>query len=106
MYEGGTWKVEVFHLDYPTMVPVIIFLDEIYHPNIVSNHFACVNLLNSDWNSEFTFYTIFEYILPDLILHPNLSDALNIKAARELEKNPKLFQKKVRKLIENQKKSN
>jgi len=69
----------IFPQNYPFSSPKIIFLSNIFHPNIDIKGNVCLGIL-SDWKSKYTATTMLNYI-QSMFEEPNLDNPLNIEAA-------------------------
>jgi ubiquitin-conjugating enzyme E2 D/E len=51
-YEGGIFNLSInFPTDYPFSPPKIIFLTQVYHPNVTTSSGAiCLDILKSNWS--------------------------------------------------------
>jgi len=116
LYEGGIFKAEmVFPEDYPNSPPKMKFLSDFWHPNIYNDGGVCISILhvpdpmNTDERVEETWRPILtvESVLVSvcsMFSDPNFSSPANVDASVELRKNPDLFKKKVKQLVEKSKK--
>ncbi len=85
-YKGGHFKIEIIIPEtYPNKPPFIRFLTKIYHPNIDTDGFICLNILRSpptgDWKPSINLpKTVLS--IHSLLSDPNPADALNADAGK------------------------
>ncbi|XP_037960646.1 ubiquitin-conjugating enzyme E2-24 kDa-like [Teleopsis dalmanni] len=89
VYEGGTFELDIlFGPKYPFKPPKIRFVTKIYHCNINSEGYICVDILGPKWTPAFSLSTILVSITALLSncnpMDPIVSDiALNYIEHRE-----------------------
>lgn len=98
LYYNKKWKLLVeFNDNYPFRSPSIGFIDKIFHPNIdFLSGSICLDVLNHEWTPIYNLVTIFESLLPQLLLYPNPEDPLNIEASRLMKSDIKLYNETVK----------
>jgi ubiquitin-conjugating enzyme E2 H len=98
LYQGGAWKVHVeLPADYPYASPSIGFVNKIYHPNVdEASGSVCLDVLNQTWSPIYDLVNVFEFFLPQLLLHPNPEDPLNEEAGALMTQDRDAYDQKVK----------
>ena len=55
-FEGGVFRLDFQFENYPFKAPKVIFLTQIYHPNIDDKGEICQNVYEKDWAPENNLY--------------------------------------------------
>ena len=96
----GTFKLSMeFSEEYPNKPPKVIFLSELFHPNIYKDGSICLDILQNKWSPIFDISAILTSIrslLPD----PNPNSPANAEAARLFVENKREYNKKVQEKVE------
>eukprot|EP01091_Cochliopodium_minus_P018511 TRINITY_DN7532_c0_g1_i1.p1 TRINITY_DN7532_c0_g1~~TRINITY_DN7532_c0_g1_i1.p1 ORF type:complete len:169 (+),score=42.78 TRINITY_DN7532_c0_g1_i1:25-531(+) len=99
-WEGGTFKLSMeFTEEYPNKAPKVLFLSEMFHPNIYKDGSICLDILQNKWSPIFDISAILTSIrslLPD----PNPNSPANAEAARLFVENKREYNKKVQEKVE------
>lgn len=101
-YAGGTWKIRVELPDqYPIKLPLIGFVNKIYHPNIDEQlGLVCLDVINQTWLPMFGLLNIFENFLPHLLRYANPLDPLNTDALKLMNKDMATYTDVVKRYVQ------
>ncbi|KAF7702883.1 Ubiquitin-conjugating enzyme E2 G1 [Cucumispora dikerogammari] len=113
LYENGLLKgIMEFPFDYPNSPPTFRFTTPMWHPNIDKKGVVCISILHAPGDDIYGYENANErwscVLKPDTILisilsllhSPNEDSPANVDAAKEYIKNREMYNRRVRKLVE------
>ena len=99
-WENGTFKLSIeFTEEYPNKPPKVKFETKMFHPNIYNDGAICLDILQNQWSPIYDVSAILTSI-QSLLTDPNPNSPANSEAARLYTENRKLYERKVREMVE------
>lgn len=97
VYENGKFSINiVFPNNYPFSAPTITFQSPIFHPNVSTDGYICLDILKDQWSPALSISKVLLSII-SLLLDPNTSDPM-VKSIAELYDNDRdMFNQQARK---------
>ncbi|CAG2222379.1 UBC7 [Mytilus edulis] len=105
--EGGVFKAHLtFPREYPQKPPKMLFLSEMWHPNIGQDGLVCISILHEAGEDKWGYESASERWLPvhtvetilisviSMLADPNDESPANVDAAKEWRENRTVFNKK------------
>ncbi|KAI5190815.1 ubiquitin-conjugating enzyme E2 I [Nematocida minor] len=87
-----------FYTSYPASPPQVKFTSNIYHPNVYSDGFVCLDILSDAWTPSMNIKTILMAV-HTLLGEPNNDSPANEEAAELYRKNPRKYMQKAIKCL-------
>jgi len=99
-YEDGTFTLKMEFTDqYPIKPPTVRFTSKMFHPNVYADGSICLDILQRNWSPTYDVISILTSIR-SLLNDPNPNSPANNEAAKLFVEDRRLYDAKVRKLIE------
>lgn len=98
-FYGAKFKVDIkLGNNYPMKAPKVSFLTKMFHPNIGSKGYICLDILQNNWSPAMSIANIITS-LQLLLQEPNPDSPMNVDAAKLFRNNKDGYQKKVSEYI-------
>lgn len=88
----------LFPKSYPVQPPQAFLVSQIYHPNVYTDGYVCLDILAESWKASMNIKSIL-LAVHRLISTPNIQSPANEEAASLYSSNPEEYQKKARELF-------
>ncbi|CAF1122683.1 unnamed protein product [Rotaria sordida] len=99
-YEDGLFTLRMEFTDtYPLTPPNVRFTCKMFHPNVYADGSICLDILQRNWSPTYDVCAILTSIR-SLLNDPNPNSPANNEAAKLFLENRRLYESKVRKLVE------
>ena len=97
IYENGFFQFKInFPMDYIFRPPRFIFQTKIFHPNISTNGYVSVDILQDQWSATICIFSKIIYSVQSLLDDPNVEKFVNEEAAKLYKENKEAYKKTVR----------
>ncbi|XP_064612588.1 probable ubiquitin-conjugating enzyme E2 7 [Liolophura sinensis] len=107
-FEGGVFKAHlIFPKEYPHRPPKMVFISDIWHPNIDKDGNVCISILHEPGDDKFGYEKASERWLPvhtvetilvsviSMLADPNDESPANVDAAKMWREHPEEFKRRV-----------
>mmetsp|Transcript_34333 Transcript_34333/g.96770 ORF Transcript_34333/g.96770 Transcript_34333/m.96770 type:complete len:158 (+) Transcript_34333:187-660(+) len=99
IWEGGTFKLAMdFTEEYPNRPPKVVFLSNMFHPNIYADGSICLDILQNQWSPIYDIASILTSI-QSLLSDPNPNSPANSEAARLYQENKSAYSSRVKECV-------
>jgi len=114
LYDGGIFKMKMtFPTDFPMIPPELKFISDFWHPNIYAGTgVVCISILHPPGEDEMSGERADERWLPtrsvgtillsviSMLSQPNFSSPANVDASVEWQRQPEIYTRKIKHLVE------
>ena len=98
-YHGGLFRLKIeLPKEYPLKQPTVYFETKMYHPNVKSDGFICIDCLNNWKNSKKSMIEVLMSVY-NLLLFPNPDSPYNKEAAKLMIEDKTAFNKRVNEYV-------
>ncbi|KAI5171894.1 ubiquitin-conjugating enzyme E2 A [Nematocida sp. LUAm3] len=99
-YEDGVFELKIkFTETYPQHPPELVFISEMFHPNIYPNGELCLDILKNKWNPTYGIGTVL-LCIQSLLNDPNTTYPANAEASNLYLNNRLVYLKRVQDTVE------
>lgn len=100
VWDGGIFRLKLYFSDeYPLQPPKVKFVTQIFHPNVYPDGSICLDILQNQWSVTFDVSAVLMSIR-SLLCDPNPDSPANSEAAHMYVENKKLYNQKIREVVE------
>ncbi|KAL5108298.1 Ubiquitin-conjugating enzyme E2 A [Taenia crassiceps] len=99
-FADGIFKLVMdFTENYPNLPPTVKFVSKMFHPNVYADGAICLDILQNMWSPSYDIGSILTSI-QSLLGDPNPNSPANTIAAELFEENTRVYEMKVREVVE------
>ncbi|MES1914027.1 MAG: Ubiquitin-conjugating enzyme E2 2 [Cercozoa sp. M6MM] len=99
-WEGGVFHLRMsFSEEYPNKPPKVVFVTELFHPNVYANGSICLDILQKNWTPIYDVAAVLTSV-QSLLSDPNPNSPANAEAAKLFVENRRAYHERVRQVVE------
>ena len=100
IWDGGVFRLSIeFSEEYPNKAPKVMFLTNVFHPNVYENGDICLDILQNQWSPIYDVSAILTSI-QSLLSDPNPNSPANSEAAKLYSDDRSLYNQRVQEVVE------